>query len=342
MAGWTDHPCERCKMIRKIALEEHFMLNELLPYSAGLGAAVNPEAAKSWVAQLLDFGSMRLERMEAAGIERAVLSLPAPGVQQEPDHNKAIALAQFCNDTLATHIAARPDCYSGFAHLPMQAPEAATKELERCVRDLGFLGALVNGQSCGLYLDDPRYESFWACAASLRVPVYLHPGNPVDRPSVYNGQDALWGSMWSWMAETSAHALRLVVGGVFERHPGAQLILGHMGECIPFHLWRLDQRYPEANLMGSKLPHPPSFYIRRNIAITTSGVCDTLALRCSLDQIGAENVLFSVDYPYEDSQQAGLWIENAPLPDDIKAKICHKNAERILNLPSSPAACIAT
>lgn len=321
-------------MIRKIALEEHFMFKDLLPYSAGLGTAVNPVVAKACVERLLDFGSMRLESMDAAGIERAILSLPAPGVQQEPDHAKGIAAARFCNDALAQQVSLRPDRYSGFAHLPMQVPEAATKELERCVQELGFLGALINGQSCGLYLDDPRYDPFWACVEALRVPIYLHPGNPVDHPAVYAGQDALWGSMWSWMAETSTHALRLVVSGVFERYPGIRLILGHMGECIPFHLWRIDQRYPDANLMGYKLPHPPSFYIRRNIAITTSGVCDNAALLCSLAQNGVENIMFSVDYPYEDSQQASMWIENAPLSEEIKTQICYKNAARILNLPS--------
>lgn len=316
----------------KIALEEHFLFKDLLPYAAQIGGAVSPQAAANWVGKLLDFGQMRLDQMDAAGIERAVLSLPAPGVQQEPDVKKAIEAAKACNDALAGQIALRPDRYSGFAHLPMQAPDAATKELERCVQELEFLGALVNGQSCGVYLDDPRYDGFWALAAALKVPVYLHPGNPVAKPAVYDGQEALWGAVWSWMTETSAHALRLVVGGVFERHPAAQLILGHMGECIPFHLWRLDQRYPDANHGDYTLPHPPSFYIKRNIAITTTGVCDNAALKCSLELLGADNIMFSVDYPYEDSKQASDWIENAPLDENIKMKICRDNARRILNL----------
>lgn len=319
-------------MIRKIALEEHFMFKNLLPYSAGLGASVSQEAASAWVKKLLDFEQMRLDQMDMAGIELSVLSLPAPGVQQDPDVARAIAAARACNDQLATQVARRPGRYAAFAHLPMQAPEAATKELERCVRELGFLGALINGQSCGLYLDNSCYDEFWAMVEALKVPVYLHPGNPVDRPAVYNGQDALWGAVWSWMAETSAHALRLVVAGVFERHPNIQLILGHMGECLPFHLWRIDQRYPDANHGGYTLPHPPSFYIKRNIAITTTGVCDNAALKCSLELLGADRVMFSVDYPYEDSKQAGDWIENAPLDETVKAMICYDNAKRILNL----------
>lgn len=319
-------------MIRKIALEEHFMLKELLPYAAGIGSAVNKASAASWIAQLLDFGEQRLERMDEAGIERAVLSLPAPGVQQEPDHAKAIDAAKVCNDYLARQVTARPDRYAGFAHLPMQAPAAATAELVRCVRELGFLGALINGQSCGLYLDNPCYDEFWATVAALNVPIYLHPGNPVDRPAVFAGQEALWGAVWSWMAETSAHALRLVMAGLFERHPGVQLILGHMGECIPFHLWRIDQRYGDANHGGYTLPRPPSFYIRRNIAITTTGVCDDAALRCCIELLRAENIMFSVDYPYESSKQAGAWIENTSLDAATKAKICYGNAERILRL----------
>lgn len=308
------------------------MFKELLPYAAGLGEAVSREVAAACLGKLLDFGQMRLDHMDEAGIERAVLSLPAPGVQQDPDSDKAIAAAQSCNDQLAKQVALRPDRYSAFAHLPMQAPKAAIQELERCVRELGCLGALINGQSNGVYLDDPRYEDFWATVAALKVPVYLHPGNSADRPAVYNGQSALWGSVWSWMTETSAHALRLVVGGVFERHPDARVILGHMGECIPFHLWRIDQRYPDANLAGYRLPRPPSFYIRRNIAITTSGVCDDAPLRCSIEQIGAKNIMFSVDYPYEDSKTASDWIENMQLDQTVKAKICYDNAKRILNL----------
>lgn len=320
-------------MTPKIALEEHFMLPEMLPYYEDIYTAVSHESGALWMPKLMDFGQMRLDQMDAAGIERSVLSLTAPGVQRERDLAKAAQAAKACNDSLAAKVSARPDRYSAFAHLPMQSPQAATKELERCVKELGFVGALINGQTGGVYLDDPRYEEFWAMAAALKAPIYLHPGNPLDRPSVYNGCDPLWGAVWSWMAETSAHALRLVISGVFERHPDAKLILGHMGECIPFHLWRIDQRYPDSNHGGYKLPHPPSFYIKRNIAITTSGVFDDAPLLCSIEKLGAEAIMFSVDYPYEDSMMASQWIENAQLAPDVKAAICYGNAKRILNLP---------
>lgn len=319
-------------MIRKIALEEHFMLPEMAVYYQDVYSTISKDNAPAWMAYLSDFGQMRLETMDAAGIERSVLSLPGPGVQREPDIAKAAQVAASCNNVLAAKIASRPDRFSAFAHLPMQAPDAAIKELERCVKELGFVGALICGQTNGVYLDDPRYEDFWAAAAALKAPIYLHPANPVNKPDVYAGQDALWGSLWSWMAETSAHALRLVVGGVFERHPQAKLILGHMGECIPFHLWRIDNRYTTALHTNGKLPRPPSFYIRRNIFITTSGVFDDAPLRCSIDEIGSDNIMFSVDYPYEDSRQAGDWIEKMQLDPALKAKICYENAKRILNL----------
>lgn len=319
-------------MIPKIALEEHFMLPEMLPYYEDIYTTVTHESGALWMPKLMDFGQIRLDHMDAAGIERSVLSLTAPGVQREKNLSKATQAAKACNDSLAARIAARPDRYSAFAHLPMQDPDAAAKELERCTKELGFVGALVNGQTDGVYLDDPRYEVFWATVAALKAPIYLHPGNPIDRPSVYNGRDPLWGAVWSWMTETSAHALRLVVSGVFERHPDAKLILGHMGECIPFHLWRIDQRYPDSNLVGYRLPKPPSFYIKKNIAITTSGVFDDAPLRCSIDNLGADNIMFSVDYPYEDSKFAGEWIENIQLDSTIKSKICYDNAKRILNL----------
>ena len=142
----------------------------------------------------------------------------------------------------------------------------------------------------------------------------------------------LWGPMWSWTTETAAHALRLVVAGIFERHPEAQLILGHMGECLPFHLWRFDSRYPVSRQDDYTLPQPPSLYIRRNIAITTAGVCDDPALLCSITALGESRVLFSVDYPFEQSGEAGAWLDATPLDEALRAKIAHGNAERLLRM----------
>ena len=199
--------------------------------------------------------------------------------------------------------------------------------------DLAFQGGKIHGQTFGVYLDDPRYEVFWERAAAIQAPIYLHPTDPLTEAVVFAGRPELLGPMWSWTTETSAHALRLVVAGVFERHPRAQIILGHMGEGLPFHMWRFDRRYAAADHAGYTLPQPPSFYIRRNIAITTAGVCDDAALLCSIAALGEDRVMFSVDYPFEDSAVAGDWADSLPLDQALRAKICHGNAEALLRLP---------
>ncbi len=318
--------------MRKIALEEHFLTTEMEPYIQATLANVAPDLAKRGTAALKDFGQARLDVMDSAGIGKAVLSLSGPGVQVEPDPGKAATLARRCNDELAEQVARRPDRYGGFAHLAMQDPGIACEELHRCIGELGFAGAMINGHTNGVYLDDPRYEEFWATVDRLQVPIYLHPGNASIPPAVLDGRPVLSGAMWGWTTETSSHALRLVVAGVFERHPGAQLILGHMGECLPFHLWRFDSRYAVTQHDDYSLSQPPSFYIRRNIAITTAGVCDDAALICSLAALGEDQVLFSVDYPYEGSGEAGAWLDAAPLDEGIRAKVAYGNAERLLRL----------
>lgn len=318
--------------MRKIALEEHFMTDEMEPYFQDTYVNINKDMATRGLPALKDFGQRRLDAMDAAGVELAVLSLSGPGVQIEPDTDKAVTLACRCNDALAEQVSRRPDRYAGFAHLALQAPEAASNELRRCMTQLGFSGALINGQTNGIYLDDPRYEDFWATAAELKAPIYLHPANPTAKPEAFEGRDVLWGPMWSWTTETSTHALRLVVAGVFERHAHAQLILGHMGECLPFHLWRFDSRYPVSHNEDDTLRQPPSFYIRRNVSITTAGVCDDAALMCSLAALGEDRVLFSVDYPFEQSDTAGRWLDAAPLTEAVRAKVARGNAERLLGL----------
>ncbi len=318
--------------MRKVALEEHFMTDEMQPYFGATLAKLNKDIAVRGLKALKAFDQDRLDVMDAAGVAKAVLALAGPGVQAEPDAPKAVTLARRCNDQLAGQIARRPDRYAGFAHLAMQDADAAVAELARCVRDLGFRGAMINGQTGGVYLDDPRYEEFWAAVGELKAPVYLHPAYPAVEPAVLKGHDVLQAAVWGWTTETSSHALRLVVAGVFERHPEAQLILGHMGECLPFHLWRFDSRYAMVGQDDNTLPQLPSFYIRRNVAITTAGVCDDAPLRCSLENLGADRVMFSIDYPFEKSAESGAWADTLPLGEAEKAKVCHGNAEALLRL----------
>jgi 2,3-dihydroxybenzoate decarboxylase len=214
----------------------------------------------------------------------------------------------------------------------MQNPAKAADELERCIRDLGFHGAMINGQTNGEYLDLDKYSVFWERVASLHVPIYLHPANPVDHPAVYAGHSELWGPVCSWAFETAAHALRLVFSGVFERYPEATLILGHMGETLPLNLWRFDSRWPISHRGSMNLPQPPSFYIKRNIAITTSGVCSDIALRCALDVMGANRVMFSVDYPFEKTEVAGRFIREARVSQTERAQVASENAKQILRI----------
>lgn len=317
---------------RKIALEEHFMTPELVDYWATTFPNISKSLGGKAYDALVDLGDGRLEVMDAHGIDFSVLSLAGPGVQAEPDTAVALRRARATNDFLATEISKQPKRYGGFAHLAMQDPTGAADELERSVRDLGLHGAMINGVTNGLYLDDDRYSVFWERAAALRAPIYIHPNNPADQPAMYADHPELWGPVWSWGVETATHALRLVFAGVFERHPDAIAILGHMGEAIPFQLWRIDSRWEICNRGMRSLPKPPSHYIHRNIRVTTSGVCSAEPLQCALSALGADHVMFSVDYPFERTDLAAFFIETVPLDDEVRIKVAYANAERIFGL----------
>jgi len=315
--------------MKKIALEEHFLAPGFEEYWAPTVAGVDPAIYKGLMVQLADFGGQRLEAMDQAGIERSVLSLSGPGVQREPDAAIARRKAREVNDLLAREIQKRPDRYSGFAHLPMQDPNAAAGELERCVRDLRFCGAMINGHTNGQYLDHPMFYPFWARVEAIGVPIYLHPADPVSTYPAIAGCDGLKRAMWEWGVETGTHALRLVLGGTFDRFPKVTLVLGHLGETLPYLLWRFDSR---ARIYGLKLQRRPSEYIREHICATTSGMFSAEPLLCSLSALGAGRVLFSVDYPFESTGEARDFIENVPLDDRTRKDVCFHNAERLLGL----------
>jgi 2,3-dihydroxybenzoate decarboxylase len=316
--------------MRKIALEEHFTTPELAKYVA------RPTQSDSIFAdiekRLADFDQLRLETMDKAGIDVAVLSVTTPGVQSEPDAKLAVGLARSANDLLAREVQKRPRRYAGFAHVAMQDAGAAADELQRAIKDLGFKGALINGQTGGHYLDEDRYLPFWERVQELDVPVYLHPGGLVDHPAMFANRPELNGPTWAWTVETATHALRLVFGGTFKRFPKLKVILGHMGETLPFLLWRFDSR---AQLQVGKEIAPgsrPSDIIKRNIVITTAGVCAPGPLVEAIGALGEDSVMFSVDYPYEDTQVAADFIDSAPISEALRAKVCHGNAERLLRL----------
>ena len=320
-------------MVKKIALEEHFLPPDFEDYWNPTAADLPAEKRKRALAALYDFGEQRLASMDRAGIVRAVLALAGPGVQAERDTGTAIRKARAANDFLALEIQKRPDRYSGFAHLPMQDAKAAADELERCMRDLRFCGAMINGHTNGQYLDDPSLDPFWARAEALDALIYLHPADPVAPFPVLEGHRGLRRATWEWTFETGSHALRMIFGGVFDRFPRARLGLGHLGETLPFLLWRFDSR-AGPDFYAVKLAKPPSQYIKENFLVTTSGMCSAEPLNCTLAALGPGRVMFAADYPFERAEEAGHFIDTVKLDAKIRDDICFNNALKHLKLPA--------
>src|ERR1700731_526370 len=322
----------RHPLVSKIALEEHFLWPGFEKYWAATVSGGAPDALQRLTARLSDFGDGRIEAMDKAGIAKAVLSLAGPGVQAEPDRATAVRMAAGANDYLARELQKGRDRYAGFGHLAMQDANAAADELERCMRDLGFSGAMINGHTNGQYLDDPSLAPFWERAAALRAPIYIHPTDPVTPSPVLDGYPALRRATWEWGFETGSHALRLVFSGLFDRFPRAKLTLGHLGETLPFLLWRFDSR---AKLYGVKLAKPPSEYIKQNIVVTTSGMCSAEPLNCTLAALGKDRVMFAADYPFESAQEAGEFLDHVSLAEPLRQDIAFGNAARYLDLKNS-------
>ncbi len=324
----------------KIALEEHFAIPETLQDSAGFLADSSWEELKH---RLLDIQDTRLRQMDAHGIETMILSLNAPAVQAITDRRKAIDIARRANDVLAEECGKRPGHFRAFAALPLQDPEAAAAELQRCVSDLGFVGALINGfsqdaaQGGGetlLYYDLPQYRPFWAEVAKLDVPFYLHPRNPLPRDArIYDGHPWLLGPTWAFAQETAVHALRLMASGLFDEHPSLQIVLGHMGEGIPYMLWRLDNRNGWVKT-PPKYPAKRRFadYFTQNFHITTSGNFRTQTLIDSMLELGADRIMFSTDWPFENVDHASDWFDATPISEADRLKIGRTNAQKLFRL----------
>ena len=260
-----------------------------------------------------------------------VLSHCKPGVQEMTDVQRAIALARTANDYLAEAVAAHPDRFAGMATLATPAPGDAARELERTVRQYGFKGAMINGHTRGAYLDEQRFWPIFEAAEALDVPVYLHPSNP--HPAVldayYKDYPVLGYAPWGYAVETGTHVLRLILSGVFDRFPRLQMIIGHMGEFLPFGLWRADGRLTRAY---PHLKKSVRSYFLDHFHITTSGVFSTPELVCTASVVGYDNMLFSVDYPFESNAVAVSWFDSLPIADSDRAKLAHLNAERLLKL----------
>ncbi|MBV9849278.1 MAG: amidohydrolase [Armatimonadetes bacterium] len=320
--------------MKVITLEEHYTTPMYLEATKNLGPegqAGGEEVARKQA----DLGDERLADMDAAGIDMQVLSLS--GILLDAlDPATATAVARDANDRAAQAVQDHPDRFAAFAALGVQEPETAADELRRCVRELGFRGAIVNGTAGGLFLDHPRFLPVFQAAQDLGVPVYLHPAPPPPpvRDAYYGGLPDGYGAVlsiagWGWHVETGLHALRLIVSGLFDRLPGLQIIIGHMGENLPFSLARAESVLSRA---PKPLARPLSDYFHANFHVTTSGYFTLPPFLCALEVVGADRLLFSVDYPFSTNPQGRTFLDSLPVAPADKEKIAHGNAERLLGL----------
>ena len=330
--------------MRIVALEEHYTVPRIV-------AGISPDAIARrgfpgpdfvWAQttkrnELAELGDARLADMDASGITTQVLSVAGPGADLVPGQ-AGIDLARAYNDALADSCARHPTRYRGFAHLPLLSPDAAADELHRTVRDLGFHGVLVNGATDGRFLDDPRFEPVLAQAEELDLPIYLHPGIPTEqvRSAYYdnlpgNFSFTLALSAWGWHADTAIHVLRLVLSGALDRHPGLKLVIGHMGEALPFMLDRIDET--TAATAKTHLRRSVRQTILDQVWITTSGFFTMVPFMAALLSFGVDRILFSVDYPFASNARARAFLDALPVSPADRAKIAHGNADRLLRLP---------
>jgi uncharacterized protein len=327
--------------MRTITIEEHFLsraFREVMQRNAsGQGGRGQPMPVMTpeRIARLADLDALRLQDMDAAGIDLQVLSDNGP-VTMPVSADEWVKLAQESNDQLAEAIAVHPNRFAGFATLPMSEPEAAAAELERAVRSLGMKGAMINGTTNGRFLDDPAFLPVLERAAALDIPIYLHPATPPApvREAYYSNLDPAVGyvlsiSGWGWHSELGIHSLRLILAGVFDRLPSLQIIIGHMGEMIPFMLGRINDTLTP---LAKQLQKPVPEYFLHNFHITTSGFFTDPPLLLAMQVMGADRIIFSVDYPFSTNEQGRTFLDHAPISPADKEKISHLNAERLLRL----------
>ena len=324
----------------KIALEEHFATEEYLGDVKRFFIREGEDVWQRAKGIMCDISGRRLELMDEAGIEKTILSLSSPTIQAILDTKEAVDSAKKVNDYIAEQIVNHRDRFDSFAALPTQDPEAAARELERCVKEYDFKGALINGfcnigdPDVPVYLDDPRNIPFWEAVESLDVPIYIHP-RPVTetvRREVF-GDNHFWmeTAAWGWHANLGTQILRLISSGIFDRCPKLQIVMGHMGELLPMYLWRITNRC-NSHKRDCQADLPINQYFQRNISITTSGNCSTPALMCAMMEMSTERIMFSTDYPYESMKQAADWFDNIPFSDLDKEKMGRTNAAKLFKL----------
>lgn len=328
--------------MRTITLEEHFLSKGIMERieraAASRGSDLSKGPFAERYAKLSDLGSTRLKDMDAGGVDLQVISHTTEGsrsLSREDD----VRMMRAANDELAAAVAAHPDRFAGLAMLPLSDPEVAVAELERAIHTLGFKGVMINGMTNGLFLDDPSFQPVLEQAVGLDVPIYLHPAEPPEavQKAYYSGfGDAVNYGLstggWGWHSETAIHALRMILAGVFDRLPTLQIIIGHMGEMIPFMLARIDDKLTPA---ARNLQRPISDYFLHNFTITTSGFFTDPPLLLALQIVGADRIMYSVDYPYSTNEQGRAFLDQVSISPLDKEKISHLNAERLLKLAPS-------
>lgn len=312
--------------MRLIAVEEHYLPAEHAPEVMG-GHGLPPGVA----GPLADLGAGRIAVMDAAGIDIQVLSAVAPAAQEVP-RARALDLARALNDRAAEAVREHTTRFRALASLPMPDPEAAAAEAVRAVRELGFSGLIINGHTAGRFLDGAEFDPVLAAAEELGVPVYLHPTYPpaAVTEAYGSGLDPAVGALlltagWGWHVETGMHVLRMVLGGVFDRHPGLQVVVGHMGENLPFSLLRADAvlsrfRPGQASVADT---------VRSHVHLTISGYTTVAPLQCALTVFGADRLMFATDHPFGSPAEHAAFLETAPLAPEDRVKIAHSNAERL-------------
>ncbi|MCH9011189.1 MAG: amidohydrolase [Chloroflexi bacterium] len=317
---------------RVIALEEHYWDREI-------AATFAPEEfnarAPSLIDRLYDYSELRIAEMDEGGIDFQVLSQGAPAVQRL-DGPTSVRLAHDANDRLREIVRSHPSRFAAFACLPTPDPAAAADELERCVTKLDFKGAMVHGLTNGVFLDDKRFWPIFERAQALDVPLYLHPATPHPAVSEVYYKDylddfpSLLTAAWGFTVETATQGIRLVLSRVFETYPDLKFILGHLGESIPFSMWRLDMALSRTGNKDRSFSFRDAF--TSHFWITTSGNFSNPALLCCVMEMGVDRILFSVDYPFVDNKSGTDWIPTIPLSAEDKTKILSGNAERLLRL----------
>ena len=322
-------------MKHKIGLEEHFAIPETLGDSERYFEA---DVWKEFAYRITDFMDFRIREMDKYGMDLMILSLNSPAIQCIPNREKAITVAKKANDVMADAIAKRHDRFRGFAALPMQDVDAAIEEMHRAVKDLGCVGVLVNGfsqidtEDNYKYLDDPIYRPFWAELEKLDVPFYMHPREPMPcNLGMMKGHPWLEGAAWAFGVETATHTLRLMCSGLFDEHPNIKYILGHLGETLPFCIWRCQNRI---NKTGRGIPAKRSLveYMQKNMYFTTSGQFRTPALLNTMQEFGSDHILFATDFPFEEVSDACEWFDACPIGEEDRYKIGRSNSEKLFKL----------